>query len=95
MIRGRVVGEVWATKKAPRLAGRKLLLVAEMRPDADGTGPTGRVVVATDSLDAGVGDAVVVAFGSGARNAESPGSRDVLTDAAVVQVIDGSSTPGA
>ena len=91
MIRGRVLGQVWATKKAPRLAGRKLLLVAEMRPDGPGEAPTGRVVVATDGLDAGIGDAVVVAFGSGARNAESPGSRDVLTDAAVVQIIDGTS----
>ncbi len=95
MIRGRVMGEVWATKKAPRLAGRKLLLVAETCVTSDGERPTGRVVVATDLLDAGQGDTVVVAFGSGARNAESPGSRDVLVDAAVVQVIDGSSTPGA
>ena len=94
MIRGRVMGEVWATRKAPRLAGRKLLLVAETCVTSDGERPTGRVVVATDLLDAGQGDTVVVAFGSGARNAESPGSRDVLVDAAVVQVIDGSSTPG-
>jgi len=89
------MGEVWATKKAPRLAGRKLLLVAETCMTSDGERPTGRVVVATDLLDAGQGDTVVVAFGSGARNAESPGSRDVLIDAAVVQVVDGSSTPGA
>ena len=95
MIRGRVMGEIWATKKAPRLAGRKLLLVAETRATADGERPTGRVVVATDLLDAGQGDTVVVAFGSGARNAEAPGSRDVLVDAAVVQVMDGSTTPGA
>jgi len=95
VIRGRVMGEVWATKKAPRLAGRKLLLVAETCMTSDGERPTGRVVVATDLLDAGQGDTVVVAFGSGARNAESPGSRDVLIDAAVVQVVDGSSTPGA
>jgi ethanolamine utilization protein EutN len=91
VIRGRVVGEVWATKKTPRLAGRKLLLVAEMRSDGEGSRPTGRVVVATDDLDAGVGDTVVVAFGSGARNASVPGSRDVLADAAVVQVVDGAS----
>ena len=95
MIRGRVIGEVWATRKTPRLASRKLLLVAQLRVGPDGEHPTGRVVVVTDLLDAGQGDTVVVAFGSGARNAEAPGSRDVLTDAAVVQVVDGSSTPGA
>ena len=90
MIRGRVVGHVWATKRSPRLAGRKLLLVAE-QVAADGqVRDTGRVVVAVDDLDAGMGDLVIVAFGSGARNAIAPGSRDVLVDAAVVQVIDGS-----
>jgi ethanolamine utilization protein EutN len=95
VIRGRVLGEVWATRKAPRLSGKKLLLVAEMRVLPQGERPTGRVVVATDLLDAGEGDEVVVAFGSGARNAESPGSRDVLVDAAVVQIIDGSTTAPA
>jgi len=68
--------------------------VAEIVPDRQGTGirTTGRVVVATDRLDAGVGDEVIVSFGSGARNAVDPGNRDVLVDAAVVQVIDGTST---
>jgi microcompartment protein CcmK/EutM len=88
VIRGVVVGEVWATKKAPRLAGKKLLLVAELVEGGDGRRRSGRVVVVTDRLDARAGDTVVVAFGSGARNAEQPGSRDVLADAAVVQVVD-------
>ena len=88
MIRGDVIGEVWATKKAERLAGKKLLLVAEVVETGDGRRRSGRVVVATDQLAARVGDSVIVAFGSGARNAETPGSRDVLSDAAVVQVID-------
>lgn len=90
MIRGRVIGQVWATKRAPRMAGRKLLLVAEQVVGDSGLRDTGRVVVAVDDLDAGAGDPVLVAFGSGARNAMRPGSRDVLVDAAVVQVIDGS-----
>ncbi|HOE83531.1 MAG TPA: EutN/CcmL family microcompartment protein [Myxococcota bacterium] len=88
MIRGQVIGEVWATKRATRLEGLKLLLVAEQVAKVG----TGRVVVATDNLDAGIGDEVLVAFGSGARNAISPGSRDVLVDAAVVQIIDGSNS---
>ena len=86
MIRGQV-GEVWATSgRIPE--GLKLLLVAEQVAKVG----TGRVVVATDNLDAGIGDEVLVAFGSGARNAISPGSRDVLVDAAVVQIIDGSNS---
>ena len=93
MIRGRIIGEVWATKKTPGIAGRKLVLVSQLAVYSDGSRvPTGRVVVATDNLDASVGEEVVVAFGSGARNSIVPGSRTVLTDAAVVQVIDGSSS---
>lgn len=93
MIRGRIVGEVWATKKSERLSGMKLVLVSELRALGNGEyEATGRVVVATDNLDASAGQDVVIAFGSGARNAISPLSRDVLTDASVVQVIDGSSS---
>lgn len=92
MIRGKVIGEVWATKRSPRLSGMKLLLIAEVIVDQGELRETGRVVVGTDMLDARIGDQVVVAFGSGARNAIKPGSRDCLVDAAVVQVIDGSSS---
>ncbi|HOC99450.1 MAG TPA: EutN/CcmL family microcompartment protein [Myxococcota bacterium] len=93
MIRGMVIGEVWATRKNPALSGRKLLLVSQLAVHIDGTRHfTGRVIVAMDNLDADVGQEVVVAFGSGARNAIEPGSRAVLVDAAVVQIIDGSST---
>ncbi len=88
MIRGTVVGQVWATRKARGLEGRKLLLVAAR--DADG-GPTGRLVVAIDVLDAGVGEDVTVAFGSGARNVLRPGpeNRDLLCDAAIAVIVEG------
>jgi len=88
MIRGRVVGQVWATRKAPGLDGRKLLVVAAH--DAEGQ-PTGRLVVAIDVLDAGVGEEVTVAFGSGARNVLRPGpeNRDLLCDAAVAAIVEG------
>jgi ethanolamine utilization protein EutN len=88
MIRGTVVGQVWATRKARGLEGRKLLVVAAS--DADGQ-PTGRLVVAIDLLDAGVGEDVTVAFGSGARNVLRPGpdNRDLLCDAAVAAIVEG------
>jgi ethanolamine utilization protein EutN len=88
MIRGTVVGQVWATRKARGLEGRKLLVVAAR--DAQGQ-PTGRLVVAIDVLDAGVGEDVTVAFGSGARNVLRPGpeNRDLLCDAAVAAIVEG------
>ena len=91
MIRGKIIGEVWATKKTPDIEGKKLVLVSQLSVFQDGSRqPVGRVIVATDNLDASTGQEVVVAFGSGARNSIEPLSRTVLSDAAVVQIIDGS-----
>ena len=88
MIRGTVVGQVWATRKARGLDGQKLLLVAAR--DAEGRA-SGRLVVAVDVLDARAGDDVTVAFGSGARNVLRPGAenRDLLCDAAVAAIVEG------
>lgn len=84
MIQGKVIGAVWATKKMAHLEGRKLLLVAQRGK----TGLCGRVIVAMDKLDAMEGDEVIVSFGSGARNVFEPGSRAILVDAAISQIID-------
>jgi microcompartment protein CcmK/EutM len=83
MIRGRIIGEVWATRKAPGLVGRRLLLVGVDGQD--------RALVAIDTLDAREGDAVLVSVGSGARNVLRPGpdNRDLLCDAAVSLIVDG------
>ncbi len=83
MIKGRIVGEVWGTRKSPLLDGRRLVLVAV--EDAD------RVMVAIDTLDARAGQSVLVAVGSGARNVLQPGpdNRDLLCDAAIALLVDG------
>jgi ethanolamine utilization protein EutN len=80
---GVVVGHVWATRRHPALAGRKMLLVAVQ----GAAGPTGEVVLAFDAVDAGVGERVLVSEGSGARRAFAPGDdRRLLVDAAVTIV---------
>ncbi|HEY6476804.1 MAG TPA: EutN/CcmL family microcompartment protein [Polyangia bacterium] len=88
MIRGTVIGKVWATRKARGLDGQKLLLVAAR--DAEGRA-SGRLVVAIDTLDARAGEDVTVAFGSGARNVLRPGAenRGILCDAAVAAIVEG------
>jgi len=84
MILGRVVGEVWATRRDARLAGRKLLVV---RPTGMYEAAFGsRHLVAVDDLDAGIGDRVVVCLGAPAR--ASAGGDDVPVDAAVSAVVD-------
>ena len=84
MIQGKVIGEIWATKKTHHLAGKKLVLVVQR----DVNGPGGRVIVAVDNLDARVGDEVTVSFGSGARLVFGPDDRTLLADAAISQIID-------
>src|SRR5579872_4950334 len=84
MILGRVVGEVWATRKDARLGGAKLLVI---RPHAwyEPLFATGHLV-ATDTVDAGVGDDVIVCLGQPARL--SRGDDNTPVDAAVMAVVD-------
>jgi ethanolamine utilization protein EutN len=83
MIRGRVIGEVWATRKSQGLDGRRLVLVGLPKED--------RVLVAIDTLDVRRGQEVLVSVGSGARGVLHPGpdNRDLLCDAAISLLIDG------
>lgn len=103
MFLGRVAGTVWSTVKWPEARGLKLLLVrpyrlgdlapGEVKPGAETSEPTDDLVVCADTLDAGPGDDVLVAFGHAARVAVSeklpPGTKpNVPIDAAVVAVVD-------
>jgi ethanolamine utilization protein EutN len=84
MILGRVVGQVWAARRDPRLQRAKLLVIAPhaIYEPAFAT----RHLVATDDVDAGVGDDVVVCLGAPAR--ASAGGNDMPVDAAVLGVVD-------
>ena len=90
MLKGRVIGQVWATRKCAALERYRLKLVSIL--GGAGGAPTGRVVVAVDTLDAETGRTVMVSFGSGARNVLRPGAgenRDLLCDCAVSQIVEG------
>lgn len=83
MILARIVGTVVATRKDPRLVSTKLLLVRPVDPK--GT-VDGGYLVAIDTVDAGVGETVLVVSGSSARMAA--GLKDTPVDAAIVGIID-------
>ena len=86
MIIGRVVGETVATQKHPSHEGLKLLLVAPA--DLDGNPPRGyRPFLAVDSVDAGVGDKVLLATDGWAAMTAIDRLGSPI-DAAVVGVID-------
>jgi microcompartment protein CcmK/EutM len=83
MLLARIVGTVVATRKDPRLVSHKLLLARPVDPH--GT-IEGNYLVAVDTVDAGVGETVLIVSGSSARMAL--GMKDCPVDAAVVGIID-------
>ncbi len=94
MFLGRVIGEVWATKKAADLHGKRLLVIETLdERDAPGL-PAVKPVVAADALGARVGEHVIVAFGKAARVALG-GDGDFAFEAAVVGIVDDFDVPGA
>ena len=84
MILGRVVGTVVATRKDPRLVSTKLLIARPI--DLRGKTEGSSYMVAVDTVDAGVGETVLIVSGSSARMAA--GLRDCPVDAAIVGIVD-------
>src|SRR5204863_10043733 len=83
MLLAKIVGTVVATRKDPRLVSSKLLVVRPMDPRGKADG---NYLVAVDTVDAGVGETVLVVSGSSARMAS--GLKDCPVDAAIIGIID-------
>ena len=83
MLLAKVVGTVVATRKDPRLVSNKLLIARPMDPRGKAEGS---YLVAVDTVDAGVGETVLIVSGSSARMAA--GMKDMPVDAVVVGIID-------
>ncbi len=79
----RVVGTVVATRKDPRLEGKKLLVVKMMTPDGR---EDGGYLVAVDTVHAGAGEQVLIVTGGSARMAE--GCKDRPVDTAIIGIVD-------
>ncbi len=90
MLLGRVVGTVVATRKDGEIEGLKLLVVKGC--DFDGN-PTGSSVVAVDAVGAGVGEVVLYASGSSAR--QTVVTKDRPVDATIMAIVDEVTVEGA
>jgi microcompartment protein CcmK/EutM len=84
VILARIVGTVVATRKDPRLVSSKLLLARSADPRSGKA--DGAYLVAIDTVDAGIGETVLVVSGSSARMAT--GMKDCPVDAVVVGIVD-------
>ncbi len=80
---GRVINNIWATRKEESLVGLKLMIVQFL--DAANE-PTAEIVVAADFIGAGIGEKVLVAEGSSAR--QMGGLEHSPVDAVIVGIID-------
>jgi microcompartment protein CcmK/EutM len=83
MVLGKVVGTVWATRKDEELVGMKLQIVRhiDLQYRIKDT-----FVVAVDTVQAGVGDVVLVCSGSSARQTAQTKNKPV--DAVIMAVVD-------
>ena len=83
MVLARIIGTVVATRKDPRLEGKKLLICRAVDPD--GKDEKG-YFIAVDTVHAGFREKVLIVQGSSARMAE--GCKDTPVDAAIVGIVD-------
>lgn len=83
MIIGKVMGNIWATRKDEKLNGLKFLVVKPIKAKGTFDMPT---FVAADNVGAGIGDTVLVTSGSSAR--VSLDIKDAPVDAVIVGIID-------
>jgi ethanolamine utilization protein EutN len=89
----RVVGTVVATRKDPRLEGKKLLVVSPLTPEevergasTPQTAGNANYLVAVDTVSAGFRETVIIVQGSSARMAAT--CKDCPVDTAIVGIVD-------
>ena len=83
MLLGRVIGTVVATRKDEKLEGLKFLVVRQIDTEArEGSG----YVVAVDAVGAGIGEVVLYATGSSARQTIVTDKRPC--DAVIMAIVD-------
>jgi ethanolamine utilization protein EutN len=85
MIIAKVVGNIIATQKNQRYENARVMLCEQMTPEGETTGHT---VLALDSVDAGVGDRVLIVQEGWSASTSATGKAGAAIDSAIVGVID-------
>ena len=83
MILGKVVGTVWATRKDEELVGMSFQIVRHLDLEYK---LKDTFVIAVDTVQAGVGDVVLLCSGSSARQTSKTKNKPV--DAVIMAVVD-------
>jgi ethanolamine utilization protein EutN len=89
MLIAKVTGSLVATQKVETMVGHKLMLVELYRLDPnnrDTLVTSGRVLVAVDTVGAGMGEMVLVTQGSSARL--TPETKNLPVDTVIIGILD-------
>ena len=85
MILARVVGNIVATQKNPRYATARIMLCQQITPEGEEMPLT---LLALDSVDAGVGDMVLIVQEGWGASTAATGEAGAAIDSAIVGVVD-------
>jgi len=85
LILARVLGNVVATQKNARYGGARVMMCQPVTPAGEETGAT---VLALDSVDAGVGDTVLIVQEGWGASTAATGEAGAAIDSAIVGVVD-------
>ncbi|HEU4594142.1 MAG TPA: EutN/CcmL family microcompartment protein [Pyrinomonadaceae bacterium] len=85
MILARVVGNVVATQKNERYANARVMMCQPVTPQGEEWGAT---LLALDSVDAGVGDTVLVVQEGWGASTAATGEQGAAIDSAIIGVVD-------
>lgn len=85
MIIAKVLGNIVATQKNQRYENARVMLCEQMTPEGKTTGHT---VLALDSVDAGVGDTVLIVQEGWSASTSATGKAGAAIDSAIVGVVD-------
>ena len=85
MILAKVLGNVVSTQKNQRYESARVMLCEQVTPEGKETGAT---VLALDSVDAGVGDIVLIVQEGWSASTAATGKAGAAIDSAIVGVVD-------
>jgi ethanolamine utilization protein EutN len=85
LIIARVIGNVVATQKNERYASARVMLCQPLTPEG---AETGVALLALDSVDAGVGDTVLIVQEGWGASTAATGKAGAAIDSAIVGVVD-------
>ncbi len=85
MILARVIGNIVATQKNHRYENTRVMLCQQVTPEGKETATT---ILALDSVDAGVGDMVLIVQEGWSASTVATGRAGAAIDSAIVGVVD-------